>query len=73
MKTRNVKKAGGGETKPAPKAGWGYAVRNQRQAGDTWWQTVTHYIPAPWHPATSVAFGVRETSSPRQHERWRAA
>jgi hypothetical protein len=72
MRTRNVKKAG--EATLTSKAGWGYAVRKyRRQAGDTWWQTVTHYIPAPWHPATSVAFGSRETSSPSQHERWRAA
>ena len=72
MKTRNVKKAG--EAKLTPKAGWGYALRTHRQqSDDAWWKTVTHYIPAPWHPATSVAFGNRETSSPRQHERRRAA
>jgi hypothetical protein len=74
MKTQNIKKAGGGETKPAPKAGWGYALRTHRpQADDAWWQTVTHYIPAPWHPATSVAFGCRETPNSEPHERWRAA
>jgi hypothetical protein len=71
MRTRNVKKAGEALT---PKAGWGYALRTHRQqADDAWWRTVTHYIPALWHPAASIAFGGRETSSPRPHERWRAA
>lgn len=71
MKTLNVKKAG--EATLTPK-GWGYAVRKyRRQAGDAWWQTVTHYIPAPWHPATSVAFGCRETPNSEPLERWRAA
>lgn len=34
-----------------------FAVRKRHQTdADAWWETVTNYIPAPWHPARSIAF-----------------
>lgn len=33
-------------------APFGPAATKIRQA-DAWWETVTNYLPAPWHPARS--------------------
>jgi hypothetical protein len=52
----------------------GLAVPRRHQAGaESWWETVTDYVPAPWHPARVVEFAVRKTPKPTRRGRSRAA
>jgi len=51
----------------------GFAVRKRQQAAVAWWETVTDYVPAPWHPARAVAFAVRKMPKPARRGRSRAA
>jgi hypothetical protein len=48
----------------------GVVVRKRQQAAAAWWETVTDYVPAPWHPARAVELAVLK---PARRGRSRAA
>jgi hypothetical protein len=52
--------------KIAPAEVLGFAVRKRQQAVAAWWETVTDYVPAPWHPARAVEFAEQMPKAARR-------